>query len=239
VATKEKLNAGDLTLYGFPRSTYVNVARLVLIAKQVPFVFHDTETEMYTDEHLQRHPFGRVPALRHDDFWLYETSAIAQYVDESFDGPPLQPATPQRRAIGQQWISNVSAYFYPYMVYYLVHERVVFADLGIEADETVVADALPKIEHALRVMSDQLRHQSFIVDDAPTLADYFLLPSLSALAFAPEGQSMLERFPSVRNWLARMGELEAVIQMRATLPPRAPIEHARRWATEHRPGVRA
>src|SRR5262245_36159470 len=89
----------DVLLYGFPRSTYVNVARLVLIAKQVPFEFHDTETEMYTDEHLERHPFGRVPAFKHGEFWLYETSAIALYVDENFSGPALQPKDARKRAL--------------------------------------------------------------------------------------------------------------------------------------------
>lgn len=40
-----------VTLYGFQRSTYVNVARLVLTAKGVPFLFHDTEAEMYSEAH--------------------------------------------------------------------------------------------------------------------------------------------------------------------------------------------
>src|SRR5260370_21297497 len=53
------------------RSTYV--VRLVLTQKDVGFRFHDTETEMHTPEHLARHPFGRVPALQHGDFVLYET----------------------------------------------------------------------------------------------------------------------------------------------------------------------
>jgi glutathione S-transferase len=38
--------------------------------------------EMYLPIHLQRHPFGRVPALLRDDFMLYETNAIAAHVDE-------------------------------------------------------------------------------------------------------------------------------------------------------------
>ena len=38
------------------------------------------------------HPFGRVPALQHDDFVLYETNAIAAYIDDVFPGPKLTPA---------------------------------------------------------------------------------------------------------------------------------------------------
>jgi glutathione S-transferase len=224
-----------VTLYGFQRSTYVNVARLVLHAKGVAFTFHDTENEMYTATHLARHPFGRVPVLEHGDFRLYETSAIAFYVDDAFDGPALQPVDTHRRAKMHQWVSNLSAYFYPYMIYYLVHERVVFPELGIETEEVVVAAALPKVERALAVMERELSdNRRYIVDDQPTLADYFLLPTLTALGFAADGKSLLDRCARVQTWLARMGDLACVQQFRATLPPRKPIEHARRWAIDHR-----
>jgi glutathione S-transferase len=229
----------DVVLFGFERSTYVNVARLVLLAKGVAFDFHDTETEMYTLEHKRRHPFGRVPVLRHRDFWLYETMAIALYVDENFPGPALQPADPKQRARGYQWISNLNAYFYPYIVYYLVHERIVFPALGIEPDEALVAEALPKIERALGVLNDQLGKASYIVGDAPSLADFFLFPSLTALSFTPEGMSLLPRFADVQHWVSRMNELPAVLELLRRLPPFEPIEHARNWVKEHRPAPRA
>jgi hypothetical protein len=52
-----------VTVFGFPRSTYVKVVRLILTEKRVDYRFHDTEPEMYLPVHLARHPFGRVPAL--------------------------------------------------------------------------------------------------------------------------------------------------------------------------------
>ena len=87
-----------VTVFGFPRSTYVKVVRLILTEKGVGYHFHDTETEMYLPVHLERHPFGRVPVLQHGEFLLYETSAIAAYVDEVFDGPKLTPEEPRQRA---------------------------------------------------------------------------------------------------------------------------------------------
>jgi glutathione S-transferase len=242
----------NVTLYGFERSTYVIVARTVLIAKGVDFDLHDTEDEMYSETHRKRHPFGRVPVLQHRDFWLYETSAIARYVDEAFDGPALTPASVRKRALMNQWMSNLDSYFYPYMVYHLVHERVVFPSLGIEPDEEVVRAALPKCELALSVMEAHLgAHmeaaqaqaqpsggRAFLVDDRPTLADYFLLPTLTALGLTPEGKEMLSRHPRVRAWLARMGDLPEVMTLRASLAPPKPIEHARRWVTDHRPRAR-
>jgi len=224
-----------VTLYGFPRSTYVNVARLVLTAKGVAFNFHDTETEMYAPEHLARHPFNRVPVLQHGEYWLYETSAIVQYIDQAFNGPSLQPDDVRERGKMHQWISILNSYFYPYIVFRLVHETLVFPELGIATDDDVVKDAIPKVNLALSVMERELADgRPFIVNGNPTLADYCLLPNLVSLTFAPAGPSMLANFPLVSAWAKRMAALPAVQSVRSKMPPQAPIPHARRWTVDHR-----
>ena len=89
----------DVTLFGFPRSVYVQMAGIVLTHKEVPYTFHDLEAEMNTESHIALHPFERVPILRHGDFTVYETSAIVGYVDEAFDGAEIN--TRQTRKSGR------------------------------------------------------------------------------------------------------------------------------------------
>lgn len=50
---------------------------------------------------------ARVPAIRHGDFWLTESPAIVEYVDEVFDGPPLLPRDSRGRARVRQVLSWV------------------------------------------------------------------------------------------------------------------------------------
>lgn len=88
----------EVTLFGSPRSVYVQMAGIVLTHKEVPYTFHDLETEMNTPSHIALRPFERVPILRHRDSPCNETSAIVAYVDDAFDGPNLTPADPQTRA---------------------------------------------------------------------------------------------------------------------------------------------
>src|SRR3954467_2873430 len=95
---REEKAMSDPIVYGFPRSTYVNIVRLILTHKDVPYSFHDLEPVMGKQEHLALHPFDRVPILRHGDFTVYETSAIASYVDEAFPGPSLTPQDVRLRA---------------------------------------------------------------------------------------------------------------------------------------------
>ncbi len=48
---------------------------------------------------------GRIPAIEHDGFWLAESSAIAEYIDEAFEGPRLFPTDLRERARARQLLS--------------------------------------------------------------------------------------------------------------------------------------
>jgi glutathione S-transferase len=226
----------DPIVYGFPRSTFVNIARLVLTYKEVPYTFHDLEPEMGKPSHLALHPFNRVPILRHGDFTLYETSAIVAYIDETFPRLPLQPRDIPGRARMDQWISMINSYYYPYMIYHVTHERLVFPELGIASDEKVVAHALPKVELGLQVAERQLGHgQDYLLGSELSLADFYLLPSTFSFSLTDEGKAMYPKYPAFSRWRERMEALPSVRKLRSVLPPRAPIEHAREWAISHRP----
>ena len=228
----------DVIVYGFPISTYVNVVRLALTHKGVPFEFHDLEGEMGTPSHLALHPFGRVPILDHAGFRLYETAAIALYVDEAFTGPALQPTTARARARMHQWISSLNSYYYPNIAFHLGHERLIYPPLGIAPDEKVVAVALPKIAAGLDIMERELGEgRGFLVDDRPTLADFFMLPTLTTLGLTPEGQAMLASKTNIAAWRQRLEALPSVMAVRAMVMPHLgqPVEHARAWVDTHRP----
>lgn len=229
---------GNVVVYGFPVSTFVNIVRLVLTEKGVPFTFHDLEPEMGSPRHLALHPFNRVPVLDHDGFLLYETSAIATYVDQAFHGPPLQRDDLRERARMNQWISSLSSYYYPYIAYHLSHERLIYPVLGIAPDENVVAAALPKITRGPEVMERELESdRRFLIGDRLTLADLFMLPTMTSFSLTPEGQQMLGAKPRIAAWRAQMEALPSVAIVRAMVVPHVgkPVEHARRWVVDHRP----
>ena len=94
----------DFTLWGFDASTYVRTVKMVLAEKgftqfdQVPL--NVLAGEPRTPEHLERHPFGKVPVLDHDGMRILETSAIARYLNDVLPGRSLVPET---RRIGLAW----------------------------------------------------------------------------------------------------------------------------------------
>ena len=135
-----------------------------------------------------------------------------------------------------QWISAVNGYYYPYLIYHVSHERNVFPQLGIPADEKVVAHAMPKAEVCLQVLERELSDGGqFLLGPELSLADFYMLPIIHAFGFTPEAQTMYPKHPAICAWRERMEALPTMKRFRAAQPPRAPIEHARRWASSHRP----
>ncbi|UGX90912.1 glutathione S-transferase family protein [Bradyrhizobium barranii subsp. barranii] len=226
----------ETIVYGFPRSTFVNIVRLVLTHKNVAYRFEDLEPVMGRSEHLALHPFNRVPIFRHGDFTVYETRAIVGYIDEVFAGARLTPQNPHARARMNQWIGVVDSYVYPYMIHHVTHERLVFPELGIASDEKVVAHALPKVENALVAIERELSDgRDYLLGPELSIADFYLLPSTFAFSLTEEGKAMYPKYPAFCRWRERMESLPTTQKLRAILPPRAPIAHAREWAHSHRP----
>src|SRR5258708_19443585 len=89
-----------LILHGYRYSVYQRIARLTLAEKGVSY--QQVEVNPFAPDvptaYLALHPFGRVPALVHEGFALYETAAITRYIDRVFPGPALQPAEPKALA---------------------------------------------------------------------------------------------------------------------------------------------
>jgi len=48
---------------------------------------------------------------------------------------------------------------------------------------------------------------------------------------------VMPKFPAIQAWDNRMDALPSVIRFNASLPPRAPIPHAREWVHHHRPAA--
>ena len=64
-------------IIGSIRSTYTRVVCMVCEEKGIAYVL--TERPLHAPEILAIHPFGKMPVLRHGDFELFESKAIATY----------------------------------------------------------------------------------------------------------------------------------------------------------------
>jgi len=218
----------SVNLYGLARSVYTRIARLALEEKGVACTLHEVEIfgpQGVPQEHRARHPFGRIPALEHDGFWLYETGAITRYVDEAFAGPRLQPTAARPRARMNQIVSLLDAYAYRPMVWQVFVERIGQPLRGVAADEAKIAEGQAASEQALDALAALAECGPWLLGDELTLADLHAYPMVRYLSLAPEGQALLDRSDRLRLWFDAMKSRPSVQRTRSRYespPPAAP-----------------
>jgi glutathione S-transferase len=201
--------AGAPILYGAAYSVYTRIARLAFEEKGVPYRL--VETDIFASggplpEYLRRHPFGRIPALDHDGFVLYETAAIARYVDEAFPGPHLQPATAGARSRMTQIISLLDSYGYRPMVWDVYVERVSAGDEGRIPDEARIATGIARSAIVLVELEKIIGAQASLMGNDVTLADLHAAPMIAYFRIAPEGAEILSRHARLAAWWEGMNQ---------------------------------
>jgi glutathione S-transferase len=198
---------GKPRLFGAAFSVYVQIARLALTEKQVEY--EHVPVDVFAANgipawYLEHHPFGRMPAFEHDDFRLYETAAIARYVDEAFEGPALQPSDVRRRATMTQIIGLLDSYGYRPMVWDVYVERIDRPNEGKPSNEALIATGLTKSRTCLAALTKLKARGQWLLGDQLTLADLHAAPMFSYFAKAPEGAAMIAEFTTIMAWWERV-----------------------------------
>ena len=70
---------------------------LAVMEKGVAFTSHFIDMlafDQHQPQYLAVNPNGTIPAMVHDGVLILESTAMMDYVDMAFDGPPLRPADP-------------------------------------------------------------------------------------------------------------------------------------------------
>jgi glutathione S-transferase len=200
-------------VYGDAISTYVRSVRLALEEKGVAHTLVAVDLvkgQHKQQDHLARHPWGKMPAFEHDGNSFYEASAIERYIDEAFPGPALMPATPAERARVNQVMSIVDSYGYPASVTNIFIPRVLIPSLGGQTDEAQVEAAKPQAALFLDELGRLLGGANYFGGAAVSLADLHVLPVLTYLRATPEGQALIAAAPSIAAWMDRMNQRRSV-----------------------------
>ncbi len=207
----------ELVIYGIPGSPFVRAVQIAMQEKGAPWRMAALQPgETKGEAHLKRHPWGRMPAVEHDGFSLYETQAIVRYIDQVFPGAPLQPTDAKAAARMNQVMGINDWYLFPKAVAVIGFQRIVGpALMGLTTDEAAVAAAVPEAERCVTALDGILGQNKFLAGDTFSLAEVMLGPQLDFLGATPEGEALLAG-TRLGGWLER---LRARPSFEATLPP--------------------
>ena len=192
-----------LTLYGMTDSGNCYKPRLLLALLGRPFRHVEVSIEDRGTKEaafLQLNPAGQVPLLRLEDGrTLPESNAILSYLGE---GTPFVPAEAWSRAQMLRWMFfEQNAHESQVAVR---RALLVYPVRRAAATPERLASTLAAGHAALALMDARLAASSWLVGEAPTLADLALYPYSRR---ADEGGFDLHRYPALQGWFARIEAL--------------------------------
>ena len=79
----------ELEIMGVPFSNYVRSIRMLCEEKGITYKL--TPSRPQSPEVQAIHPAGQIPVMRHGNVTLFESKAIATYIDRTFPGPKFIP----------------------------------------------------------------------------------------------------------------------------------------------------
>jgi glutathione S-transferase len=175
----------NVEIIGFPQSTYVRVARMACEEKGVPYELKPAAP--HSPEVLAIHPFGKIPAMRHGDFELFESKAIGTYLDRVFPGPRLIPEDPRIAAVTEQWISAVNTVVDRTMIRTYGFSYIFPKTADGQPDRLAIDEVLPVLREQVDILDKAVAHTGYLAGDQFTLADINLMPILYYVRNLPEG----------------------------------------------------
>jgi glutathione S-transferase len=196
----------EFVVYTVPGSPYARAVLATLEEKHLDYRLSPlAPAGIKSEPHLSRHPFGRMPAVEHDGFRLYETQAILRYIDRIFPGPSLTPADPKAAARMDQVMNINDWYLFQGVANVIVFHRVIGPRLlGVAPDEAAIAAAMPQAYVVFGEFAQLLGSQPCFAGDQLSLADLMVAPQLDFFAGTPEWAPLTANKPNLLAWLDRM-----------------------------------
>ena len=209
-------------IIGSSQSTYTRVVRMVCEEKGIDYAL--TESQLGAPEILAIHPFGKMPVLRHGDFTLCESKAIATYLDRSFPGPPVIPSQPRLAALTEQWVSLVNTVMDATLIrtYLLAYAFPKTAD-G-KPDRKTIDAVTPALREQFAILDRAVAGTGHLVGDRFTFADINLLPILFYVRQLPEGAEALAAAAHLALYYDRHAARPSFAR---TIPPAGPPRRAK------------
>ena len=209
-----------ITLYYGSGSPYAWRAQLALEHKALPYelkVLSFAAGDTRKPEFLALNPRHRVPVIVDDDFVLYESNAIVEYLDDAYPGrgAPLFPGDARTRAIIRRMICEVDEDFDAALDPLTTQA---FSKKPEERDAKAIADSRKALVDELALVSQSMRGDYLA---GPLSAADYALYTLLAFVWRSEiklpdldADSMLT--PQLARWKKR---IEALPYFDKTIPP--------------------
>jgi glutathione S-transferase len=195
-------------LYGIPTQNTLK-AVYVLDAVGVDYEFqliNLANGEQKTEAFLKINPVGKVPALKHNDFSIFESNSICRYI-ASAENSTLYPQDIFKRSITDQWLDFFSNHLGRWLST-LFFEKSLKQKLGFgEANISKCEEALNFVNQQIVPVEKLLAENKFFGGAQPSIADYVAYANLEQTGSIGYD---LSPYPHIKSWLTVMDQMDSI-----------------------------
>jgi GST-like protein len=221
----------DVTLYHWEPNANSGKPMLALMEKGVAFESHYLDLlnfDQHKPAYLAINPQGTIPAMTHGKRVLTESTAIMEYVDEAFSGPPLMPRAPKDRWRVRWWMKLLDQWLAPSfsMIGWKVFvgpavrsrdpeelkaaiERIPLPERRVAwrkaiyglFGEAELQESQRRVELGIRLLEQALSRRAWLASDQFSLADINGFNLGYALPLAQPKLANDEQTPNILRWL--------------------------------------
>jgi glutathione S-transferase len=170
-----------IKLHYNPLSTFSRRVLIAFAEKQIPheLVVVDMAARQHRQQpYLSLNPYGRVPTLEEDDFILFESTAILNYLEATRPVPTLVPVDARSRALVNMHMKLCDLQLTRYAGTIIFPKRFLPKERWNNA---AMADAKAEIEKHFALLEKHLANRSYLVAEQFSLADVCYMPFLEFL----------------------------------------------------------
>jgi len=224
-----------ITLYQFSSSPFTEKVSRILSFKGLDYRVEEIN-RLKAKEYRDVSPFGKFPAMEIFDEAVCDSTDIAYALEETYPAKKLIPENALLKArmhIIEDW-ADESLYFYEMTmrVTWLHNAKITLAKIKNtlpplpdwlllkiivkKASKTVQMQGLGRktrpqvvndVRRHLEAMNALLANSLWLAGDEITLADIAVIAQLNCLLDTPEVQEIVDLFPAIRAWMARVDDV--------------------------------
>ncbi|VUD47514.1 Maleylpyruvate isomerase [Thalassocella blandensis] len=213
--------SGKPILYSYFRSSCAFRVRIAMNVKQIAYEIktiniHPDVNAQLDDSYLALNPQARVPLFIDGNLKITQSTAIIEYLEERYPGPPLLPESATERALARQIVNTIACDIQP------LNNISVLQKLGkLELPQTAISNWYEHwISKGFTALEAQLNGQNktgdFCIANQFGMADVYLIPQVwNAHRFKVD----LQGYPRIQEIYERGMQIPAVL---AATPEKQP-----------------
>ena len=189
-----------MNIYSFPT---FNLTKILLTAEETGEAYKlnlldITQGEHKSEQHLIRHPLGKVPAVEIEGNNYFESNAICRFIAER-NNNKLYGETAEQRALINQWVDMATLHIGRWLTVMFFERKIKRVFFNGETDEKNVAEAETFLSQQLPAFESQLNQHNFIAGSEYSIADII---AYSYFSTVPHSGLDLSTYPKIREWIS-------------------------------------